>query len=919
MKTPTWLAVLALFLAFVSATTTNDHTRTAASASHTSGQKRSSTEDAATEATRAYKQAMHTLTALSSIPSPYQPLSVPSNAQTTSMLSSLGSSLGPTGSIIRIVDRLQQRVLRVLLGTGPSRAARRAEEDSRYKSVKVLDLLQHSTELGNLDALYTLGHVSLFPPTSHFPSKPKLAYDCFLQHAELTGNATSQSYLAFFYSTGYREVVPVDQARAQLYYTFAANGGDKGAQMALGYRYWSGIGTLEDCERASDWYEHAAEQSMAKYRSGPVGGLTLPLTPTRLSDLDGGIYGPGASVASTGLQSHRAAIKASASRQSGETWEDVLDYYMFNADRGETDFAYRLGKLFYQGSIYASPGGIASGSEGVGEIPRDYVRAREYFQSIARQVWPRDPANPLHHRTSAPRQHASDNVPLGHASASAGYLGRMYMRGEGVTKDMAMARMWFERGVELNDRECHNGLGLLIRDGLAGLKSNKDSALKHFAVAAGQELAEAQVNIAKYHYTAGEEALAATYFETAVRLGSPFEAYFYLGRIHSNNLRRSSTQSSAASSSCAMSVSFYKLVAERGSWENDLLREAEAAWAAGSDRGMEIAMFKWWLAAERGSEIAQNNLAYILDQDKSVLRLTRFQPFTPSNDTAQLALTQWTRAAAQKNIDALVKVGDYYYHNLGVAELSDKQRYEKAASYYQSAADTQLSALAMWNLGWMYENGIGVPQDFHLAKRHYDSALDTNHEAYLPVFLSMAKLYARSIWHTMMGGQDGLNFWTDDEALPMEEPERPRLEEAATTAKKEEPTFHPDPDDGAWYIGKARDEFRKRNGMDVPAHNEDPVQWAHRRQAQDAADDDYLGENGFRANGGDDDEFLETAVLMTLCLAIGVLIYLRTRMVDRLRREEREGRQRQPNGNGNPVNGNGAFPPDARGDWAVVR
>lgn len=297
---------------------------------------------------------MHTLTALSSVPSPYQPLSVQSNAQTPSMLSSLGSSLGPTGSIIRIVDRLQQRILRVLLGTGPSRGARRAEEDSRHRSVKVLDLLQHSAELGNLDALYTLGYISLvrapqsliespnapqFPPTSHFPSKPKLAFDYFLQHAELTGNATSQSHLAFFYATGYREVVPVDQARAQLYYTFAANGGDKGAQMALGYRYWSGIGTLEDCERASDWYEHAAEQTMAKYRSGPVGGLTLPLTPTRLSDLEGGIYGPGASVASTGLQSHRAAIKASASRQSGETWEDVLDYYMVCSLRQCTSFS----------------------------------------------------------------------------------------------------------------------------------------------------------------------------------------------------------------------------------------------------------------------------------------------------------------------------------------------------------------------------------------------------------------------------------------------------------------------------------------------------------------------------------------------------------------------------------------------------
>lgn len=55
-------------------------------------------------------------------------------------------------------------------------------------------------------------------------------------------------------------MIPVDQGRAQLYYTFAANGGDKGAQMALAYRYWSGIGTQESCQSAMFWYEAAAEQ-----------------------------------------------------------------------------------------------------------------------------------------------------------------------------------------------------------------------------------------------------------------------------------------------------------------------------------------------------------------------------------------------------------------------------------------------------------------------------------------------------------------------------------------------------------------------------------------------------------------------------------------------------------------------------------
>lgn len=150
--------------------------------------------------------------------------------------------------------------------------------------------------------------------------------------------------------------------------------------------------------------------------------------------------------------------------------------------------------------------------------------------------------------------------------------------------------------------------------------------------------------------------------------------------------------------------------------------------------------------------------------DKSMLRLTRFAPMLPSNDTAKLALTQWTRAAAQRNIDALVKVGDYFYHGLGVSEdETERSRLEKAAIYYQSAADTHQSALAMWNLGWMYENGVGVQQDYHLAKRHYDSALGISVDAYLPVTLSLFKLYVKSVWHTVRGGKDGLNLWTSDE------------------------------------------------------------------------------------------------------------------------------------------------------------
>jgi SEL1 protein len=57
-----------------------------------------------------------------------------------------------------------------------------------------------------------------------------------------------------------------------------------------------------------------------------------------------------------------------------------------------------------------------------------------------------------------------------------------------------------------------------------------------------------------------------------------------------------------------------------------------------------------------------------------------------------------------------------------------------------------------------------VIQDFHLAKRQYDSALETNAEAYLPIVLSLVKLHIRSLWHTVTGGKNGLNLWSSDES-----------------------------------------------------------------------------------------------------------------------------------------------------------
>lgn len=251
----------------------------------------------------------------------------------------------------------------------------------------------------------------------------------------------------------------------------------------------------------------------------------------------------------------------------------------------------------------------------------------------------------------------------------------------------------------------------------------------------------------------GDYVRATTYFESAIAHGSPFEAYYYLAEMQANLAHNPEGMPAVRAGACGAAVSFYKLVAERGFWKDDFVTDAERLWdfngvrtggrgrrtghrvAGGVNHAVrdierEGAKLRWAIAAESGSEVAQNNLAYLMDQgtilhckrtpipdfrlaDRSALRHTGFMA-PPSNETAQLALTQWIRSASQRNTDALVKVGDYYYHGLGVANEPESSRLQKAADYYHRAVETQVSALAMWNLGWMYENGVGVAQVRHL-------------------------------------------------------------------------------------------------------------------------------------------------------------------------------------------------------------
>lgn len=61
---------------------------------------------------------------------------------------------------------------------------------------------------------------------------------------------------------------------------------------------------------------------------------------------------------------------------------------------------------------------------------------------------------------------------------------------------------------------------------------------------------------------------------------------------------------------------------------------------------------------------------------------------------------------------ARLKMGDYYYYGKGTGV-----NYRTAASHYRIASEQQSIARAMFNLGYMYEEGIGLEQVSFMLRR----------------------------------------------------------------------------------------------------------------------------------------------------------------------------------------------------------
>ncbi|CAF4271227.1 unnamed protein product, partial [Rotaria sp. Silwood2] len=323
--------------------------------------------------------------------------------------------------------------------------------------------------------------------------------------------------------------------------------------------------------------------------------------------------------------------------------EDLVQYYQLLADRGDAQAQYGLGQLYYL---------------------RDtaFDKALYYFRLAAEN---------------------------GNSNAMA-YLGKLYSeKNDYIKQNNVTALQFFQRSAEKGNPIGQAGVGMAFYHG-AGVEQNDEKAFKYFQLSADQGYVEGQLMLGIMYYK-GEGVkrdykMAIKWFQAASQSGHAL-GYYNLGQMHATG--------TGVLRSCTTATELFKNVAERGKWSSMFI-EAYNLYRQGH---IEQAFMKYLYLAELGYEVAQSNVAYLLDQMPNQL----INIYDNKEEQYRRALIYWNRAAIQGFHTARVKLGDYFYYGYGT-----EQNYEAAATHYKYASDQSQNPQAMFNLAYMHEKGLGL-------------------------------------------------------------------------------------------------------------------------------------------------------------------------------------------------------------------
>lgn len=614
--------------------------------------------------------------------------------------------------------------------------------DSLPMNTKTAYNLLNSTsyEMGHAGSHFLLAQFHMFGNHS-IPSNLTLALDHYEHFVELapkkdTDNlATAYFHLATLYSTGGNGVFEVDQAMAALYYQLAFQSADPSeelgigvqAAMVLAYRHYQGIATNVNYPKALFYYQYAANKLHHYHeKHSPIGGMDLDSYSLRIADFQGGVYG-------SGVGDMRSSLHRSSSRydrlltNSAASGLNILG----EPDSDDTLFneLYVNVLIYYEGSYLK---------------PRNYAKAYRYAK---------------HAMDSGLNQLASlGGLDKRYVSKCIYVLGRMYLRGEGVQEDHQEAKRLFELSLEVFPfGDTFNDLGLLHEF------TSQSEDLKNITLAIELYHNASILKTASGNYNYGRSLLSSP---SQIKHQKPIEiiakAADHLDLqavyLHSQLLN---TYHDLAKGQDITLLQIRDLKYYVESFDPVVCPYLRFAFFELLSGNYHTAVTAYSIASEQGFESAQASLGYLLYQLPTI-----GDPDPPKlTESRQLsAIAALTRSSAQSNLDSLLYLGDIY---------TLREEHDKAFICYESAS-VRGSSQGSFNLGWVYEYGIGsVERDFHLSKRYYDLALlgsgakkigsDSGMGSYLPVQLALLRLRVKRFWGNLMGIKDyGFTEQQDD-------------------------------------------------------------------------------------------------------------------------------------------------------------
>jgi SEL1 protein len=485
-------------------------------------------------------------------------------------------------------------------------------------------------------------------------------------------------------------------------------------------------------------------------------------------------------------KSRLSALESTKSPYNSEADKEILNYYRHKISQGDAESAVALASLHFFGA---------------GGFPQDFNEAKRYFLAAAR---------------------------INNSPTALFYLAEIELYGlteERQAKKASNYRLaaeYFTSAVKGGYLQGNTGLGYMNLYGL-GREINYPAALRHFKLAAERAncpAAQFFLGIMNYNGLGTEKNYQSAYnlFNSAAQSGYT-RALFYLAAMHELG--------QTGLVSCEIAVKLYKAVAER-SVLSLWFSTAQKLW---EQRQIKKALSYYAALAYMGHELAQFNLAYAA---------TVLYEQTGQLPYKALISRLYKLSAEQGCVESNRLLGDYYYYI--------EPDYNISANYYKAAAQGHNSQAA-FNLAYYYTKGLGMKQDYHLAKRSLDLSLQYDNAAYLPVNLALVALYIRQILDEPKLAWDWVSRWYHKPATPPANTNNKPINRSPATQSAHKPHD---------------EEGGKRSSVASRRYNIPP-------SAADYDDEELLWQILY--------ENLEDVIVLAVCLVVALFIYRRQRQI----------------------------------------